>query len=125
VRTLEKPPLISRLSKMVPTDMDWHPSYPGGYCQVALSSRDLLFYTVSVSGGDDTDVCKYFDSFDAALALYNSLRYIQSSIDLVAFTVGSNNNGWPSERRALPDPNAYRPYERTLQAYRQARSNSD
>jgi hypothetical protein len=115
MRVLEPALLIaSRLSKMIPTDMDWHPNYPGEYCRVALNGHREGSYSVSVSGNDDTDVCKYFDSFEQALALYNSLRYIQSAVDLVAFAINSNNNGYPSSRRVLPDPNAYMPYRQPM-----------
>lgn len=93
------------LTKYVPTDMHWGGNYQGGYCEVVIASRSGPGYMVSIHGTDDCACVRFFDDLDEALALFNSLTYLQSFRDLVAFdpavSPNTNNNGWPHERRIL------------------------
>lgn len=82
--------------------MDWHGSYDGWYAQVRVGYSDFYnSYIVSVYGNDDTSVTRSFASYEEAIKLYDSIRYIQSNVDLKDFMPGLPNadcNGWPSER---------------------------
>ncbi len=107
--------------KHVPTDMDWHPTFAGGYCEVRISGNgpeEGGHHVVGISGDDDTSLVRFFTTWADALALFNSLRYIQSNRDLTGFLPGApgrdNSNGWPTERRILagdefawPPPDAW------------------
>jgi hypothetical protein len=55
-------------------------------------------YYVFISGLDDTHLHTRFSEWEEALALYNSITYIQSYRDLTAFLESIHNNGWPGER---------------------------
>lgn len=103
--------------KFVPTDMDWAPTFAGGFAEVTLYGPSGLMigdrpdqpsHMVSVHGNDDTSVCRHGLTFQQALDLYNSLTYLKDLRDLRAFEADApigteNNNGWPYERRNHED----------------------
>jgi len=111
---------LHRFNKFVPTDMDWHGTYAGGYCEVCVYSNGPEVggsHTVAVRGTDDTALVRFFANWADALEVFNGLRYVQSDRDLTKFAYGldgENNNGWPTERRILapvefawPPPTAF------------------
>jgi hypothetical protein len=89
----------ARISKMIPTDMSFHPNAEGDYVYVSMSTS--LYdesWIVSVQGNDDTALVLHNLSYEHAIEIYNSLTYIHSSRDLTYFIGSNQNNGWPSER---------------------------
>ena len=103
---------LRHFTKHVPTDMDWHGTYAGGYAEVRIwgdiraeRPEHGNHFVVAVNGNDDTSLVRFFDSWAEAEALFNSLRYLQSRRDLVGFLPEApgrdNSNGWPTERQIL------------------------
>jgi hypothetical protein len=93
--------LVSHFRKYVPTDMNWSGNFEGYYAEVRLHcliDSKGTHYNVIVRGTDDTSVNRWFDDLDEALALYNSVQYLQGPADLAGFDPslpGTDCNGWP------------------------------
>lgn len=97
------------LSKWVPTDMDWHGNYAGGYACVYLCGgvmplkRDpsIVPWHVVVHGTDDTMVGHWYDTLEEALEQFNRITYLQSHADL-RWIEQDDCNGYPTERMQIP-----------------------
>jgi hypothetical protein len=126
---------LNTISKSIPTSMDWHPTYYGGYVKVTLNDHssqmvnkdDPRSYSVVIAGADDTAVARFDLTLDEALLLYNKITIIDSDADLVDFQDKmapglDNSNGWPSTRILFDDEWVHPPQEDVLANYVMSKS---
>lgn len=98
--------MLLRLTKLVPTDMNWSPNWASDTAQVGISANANEWTTwnaiVWIRGNDDIAVYRRFHGADEALDIYNKITYLQFTADLKDFQFGlpgEANNGWPQERK--------------------------
>jgi hypothetical protein len=78
------------MGKFVPTNDDWAPSFPGGFVAVAVRpvltvrGGDPQRWRVTVCGGDDSGLERFFDSESGARHAYERLPSYIAMSDLIA-----------------------------------------
>jgi hypothetical protein len=113
--------------KFVPTDLGFSCMYPGNRVEVRCyrsSHSALSFWVISIGGTDASDLVRFLNTQQEALAIYNRVTYIQSVADLVDFLdelPGANNNSWPSRYQSSEDEELRRVDHEGLFPYEGAR----
>jgi hypothetical protein len=75
VKTQTKP-LVHRLQKYIPSEIDLYPCYPGGMARVAFMELSNGLWRVCIWGADD---CGYeYDQpdYETGLKVYNDLTHL-------------------------------------------------